>query len=101
MKRFLILPMMLGVLALASCASLPSQTTITQAKAAYGAVLAVALGYARSCQRKLLPPSCWDTVDIIKRVDDGAQRAIAAADVLALVAATTNLKQVNAEKGVQ
>lgn len=99
--RFLILPVTL--FALAGCANLPTltHTTMTQAKAAYGAVLSGALAYSRSCQRKLIPQSCWSTVEVFQRVDRSAQQAITAGNVLQLLSSTTELKQVKAEKGVQ
>ena len=103
LRRYLIVPLMLGALALAGCASLPqiSRTTLYQAKAAYGTVLAGALAYGRSCERRVLPPSCWDTVEVLQSADRVGQQAILAGDVLQIMTATTNLQQVKAERGVK
>lgn len=99
MRRLLIIPALLMALAAASCASIP-RATLYQAKAAYGTVLATALAYARACERRLIPPSCWTAVEKIQEIDREAQAAIRVGNLFAVQSATSELTRVKSAYGV-
>lgn len=78
-----------ATLALGGCAQLQNFfSTVTnpitadnlvQAELAYGAVLAVAVGYRTSCVARTIPPSCRTVVPKLQAADQKVQGALVAA----------------------
>lgn len=86
MKKFLILALVLNLGACAQVQKFKDEivatvtpTNINKVQDAYGAALALAVGYRDLCQRKVIDKSCWNVIAMLQPYENKAYNAVTAA----------------------